>query len=442
MGCRIIQELIKVFLFFSTIATRPFPHISQLMKVFLSSIIFLLCPLFAWAHPIPDIPVIGSFERNGSASITIEVDPRCFAEDPEEVPFLQKDAFDKLGSQEKKALKDKARNLMQKALRVRFGSEEWFFPEFRFEFLTKEHETIVLDGDIVVIRGTYERTLSRDVKSYQIKAMDTAPYDLVFTNVVDGKPLRRVNVLWPDEESFVLDLAPLLAESEAGSPREGNPSSSKDPLPGQPEVGFVGTEEDSSVQNPVPEQPGGISSTFFSFLRQGFVHVVPLGVDHILFVIGLFLLSRKWKPLLYQVSVFTIAHTLTLALATLGLVSLPSDVVEPIIAASIAFVALENIFVAKYRPYRLAVVFVFGLIHGLGFAGALSEFNLDPGSLFAGLLGFNLGVEFGQLAVIGLALIITLGIKDPATYRKIIVIPGSVLIAVIGAYWTIERIFF
>ncbi len=412
------------------------------MKVFLSSIIFLLCPLFAWAHPIPDIPVIGSFERNGSASITIEVDPRCFAEDPEEVPFLQKDAFDKLGSQETKALKDKARSLMQKALRVRFGSEEWFFPEFRFEFLTKEHETIVLDGDIVVIRGTYERTLSRDVKSYQIKAMDTAPYDLVFTNVVDGKPLRRVNVLWPDEESFVLDLAQLLAESEAGSPGEGNPSSPKDPLPEQPEVGSVGTEEDSSVQNPVPEQPGGISSTFFSFLRQGFVHVVPLGVDHILFVIGLFLLSRKWKPLLYQVSVFTIAHTLTLALATLGLVSLPSDVVEPIIAASIAFVALENIFVAKYRPYRLAVVFVFGLIHGLGFAGALSEFNLDPGSLLAGLLGFNLGVEFGQLAVIGLALIITLGIKEPATYRKTIVIPGSVLIALIGAYWTIERIFF
>ena len=190
------------------------------------------------------------------------------------------------------------------------------------------------------------------------------------------------------------------------------------------------------------EEEEALTSTFISFLRQGFVHVVPLGVDHILFVIGLFLLSRKWKPLLYQVSVFTIAHTLTLALATLGLVSLPSDVVEPIIAASIAFVALENIFVAKYRPYRLGVVFVFGLIHGLGFAGALSEFNLDPGSLFAGLLGFNLGVEFGQLAVIGLALILTLGIKEPATYRKRIVIPGSVLIALIGAYWTIERIFF
>ena len=429
------------------------------MKVFLSSILFLLCPLFAWAHPIPDIPVIGSFEKNGSASITIEVDPRCFAEDPEEVPFLQKDAFDKLGEQEKKELTDKARNLLQKSLRLRFGSGKWGFPEFRFEFLTKEHETIVLEGDIVLIRGTHQRTLSPELKSYQIKAMDTAPYDLVFTNVVDGKPLRRVNVLWPGEESFTLDLSSLIiagpkevvldrnASDEEGlasgiieGPDDGSNIAKPKGLSSEVEGNFSLAKDQAPEQ--WQEEEEALTSTFISFLRQGFVHVVPLGVDHILFVIGLFLLSRKWKPLLYQVSVFTIAHTLTLALATLGLVSLPSDVVEPIIAASIAFVALENIFVAKYRPYRLGVVFVFGLIHGLGFAGALSEFNLDPGSLFAGLLGFNLGVEFGQFAIIGLALILTLRIKEPVTYRKRIVIPGSVLIALIGAYWTIERIFF
>lgn len=392
------------------------------MKIFSTSIICLLYPLFCWAHPIPDLPVIGSFERNGSASITIEVDPRCFAEDPEEVPFLEKEAFAKLNSEEKKALTDQARNLIQKALRVRFGSEEWFFPEFRFEFLAKEHETIILDGDIVVLRGTYQRTLPSHLKTYQIKALESADYDLIFTNIVDGKPFKRVNVLWPGEESFALDLPSVLPESETSSDgTEGNAT---------------------SIQDSLPEQSNGLSSTFIDFLRQGFVHVVPLGVDHILFVIGLFLLSRKWKPLLYQVSVFTLAHTITLALATMGMVSVPGNIVEPIIAASIAFVALENIFVAKYKPYRLAVVFVFGLIHGLGFAGALSEFNLNPGSLFAGLLGFNLGVEFGQLAVIGLALILTIGIKNPTNYRKIVVIPGSVLIALMGAYWTIERIFF
>jgi len=395
------------------------------MKIFLSFLICLLCPLFLGGHPIPDIPVIGSFERNGSASITIEVDPRCFAEDPEEVPFLQKEAFDKLSKKEKEELTDKARSLIQKTLRIKFGKGEWILPEFRYEFLTKEHETIVLDGKVILIRGNFETKLNEESTSYQIKSMDSAEYDLVFTNAVNGKPLKRVNVLWPGEESFVLNLSSLITNPKPmSSGTDGNASDATDNESGQ------------------WEEEEAISSTFFSFLRQGFVHVVPLGVDHILFVLGLFLLSRKWKPLLYQVSVFTVAHTITLALATMGLVSLPSDIVEPIIAASIAFVALENIFIAKYRPYRLVVVFVFGLIHGLGFAGALSAFDLEPGSLIAGLLGFNIGVEFGQFAVIGLALVLTLAIKDQAKYRRTIVIPTSILIALIGAYWTIERIFF
>jgi hypothetical protein len=183
-------------------------------------------------------------------------------------------------------------------------------------------------------------------------------------------------------------------------------------------------------------------STFYSFARQGFVHVLPLGLDHILFVLGLFFLSRKWKPILYQVSVFTVAHTITLGLATLELISAPSHVVEPIIAASIAVVALENIFFPNYRHSRLFIVFFFGLIHGLGFAGALSAFDLDPASLVIGLLGFNLGVEFGQLAVIAIAFFLTFWLKDEEKYRKIAVVPCSTLIALMGTYWTIERIFF
>jgi hypothetical protein len=183
-------------------------------------------------------------------------------------------------------------------------------------------------------------------------------------------------------------------------------------------------------------------STFFSFTRQGFVHVLPLGLDHILFVLGLFFLSRKWKPIIYQVSVFTIAHTITLGLATLDLVAAPSHVVEPIIAASIAVVAIENIFFPGYRHVRLLVVFFFGLIHGLGFAGALSAFDLDPTSLVIGLLGFNVGVEFGQLAVIALVFGATFWLTEDKAYRKWVVVPGSSLIALMGIYWTIERVFF
>ena len=139
---------------------------------------------------------------------------------------------------------------------------------------------------------------------------------------------------------------------------------------------------------------------------------LPLGLDHILFVLGaLSFYQENGNPVLYQVSVFTVAHTITLGLATLELISAPSNVVEPIIAASIAVVALENIFFPNYRHSRLFIVFFFGLIHGLGFAGALSAFDLDPASLVIGLLGFNIGVEFGQLAVIAIVFLITFGLK-------------------------------
>lgn len=385
------------------------------MKVFLSSIIFLLCPLFAWAHPIPDIPVIGSFERNGSASITIEVDPRCFADDPEEVPFLQKDAFGKLGEDGRSELLEKARNLIDKSLRIKFGQGQWTLPDFQYEFLSKEHEEIVVEGDVILIRATLRKHLQEGVSSYQIKAMEGAPYDLVFSNLLAGKPQRRVNVLWPGEESFVLDLSSFFTDEKAGIAQKG-----------------------AKLQNNVASDT---ASTFYSFLRKGFTHVLPDGPDHILFVIGLFLFSRKTKPLLLQVTTFTIAHTITIAFASLNFINLSPTIIEPLIAASIVYVAIENIPAKPYRHFRLISIFLFGLIHGLGFAG-VSSLNPDSPSFLSELLGFTIGVDIGQIAVIALALAATLGIKEPATYRKIIVIPGSVLIAVIGAYWTIERIFF
>jgi hydrogenase/urease accessory protein HupE len=162
-------------------------------------------------------------------------------------------------------------------------------------------------------------------------------------------------------------------------------------------------------------------------------------LDHILFVLGIFLLSRSWKPLLLQVTTFTLAHSVTLALAALGAIKASERVVEPVIAASIAVVALENIFKPEYSRWRLGIVFIFGLIHGLGFASALGELDIPTGSFAVALTGFNLGVEGGQLAVIAGALLLTSAIRNPDTYRKIIVIPGSVAIALTGIYWAIQR---
>ena len=153
-------------------------------------------------------------------------------------------------------------------------------------------------------------------------------------------------------------------------------------------------------------------------------------------------MSRKLRVLIWQVSTFTVAHTITLGLATLGLVNVSGFLVEPIIAGSIIVIALENIFLPRYSPWRLLVVFIFGLIHGLGFAGALSRLALSDTSLLVSLVGFNVGVEAGQLLVIGTAFGLTLWVRGSEQYRKFVVLPASVSIAVMGAYWMIERIYF
>jgi hypothetical protein len=177
------------------------------------------------------------------------------------------------------------------------------------------------------------------------------------------------------------------------------------------------------------------------YLVLGFTHILPRGLDHVLFVLGIFLLSVKLKPVLWQVSAFTVAHTITLALTIYGIVSLPSRVVEPLIALSIVYVAIENVFTAKLHAWRPVVVFCFGLLHGMGFAGVLSEIGLPRSEFVPALLSFNAGVEYGQLAVILAAfLVIGLPLRNKPWYRRRVVIPGSLLIAAVGLYWAIERL--
>ena len=184
--------------------------------------------------------------------------------------------------------------------------------------------------------------------------------------------------------------------------------------------------------------------TRFEIARQylwlGYTHILPKGLDHILFVLGLFLLSPRAKPLLLQVTAFTIAHSITLGLSMYGLVSLPSRVVEPLIALSIAYVAVENLLTRELKPWRLALVFMFGLLHGLGFAGVLRELGLPRDEFVTALLTFNLGVEGGQLTVIAVAMLIVAPFMKKGWYRHRVVIPASILIATIGVYWTVARL--
>jgi hypothetical protein len=201
---------------------------------------------------------------------------------------------------------------------------------------------------------------------------------------------------------------------------------------------------DYSSQVAIALKPAGAGDRLVAIGRYiivGFHHIIPEGLDHILFVLGLFLFSARFKPLLWQVSAFTVAHSITLGLALYGVVRLPAAVTEPMIAASIVFVAVENLFAKEVKPWRYAVVFCFGLVHGLGFASAFASAGLPRQDFLIGLLGFNVGVECGQLTVIVGAFLAVGWFRHRPWYRRAIVIPASSLIALIALYWTIQRIF-
>jgi hypothetical protein len=187
-------------------------------------------------------------------------------------------------------------------------------------------------------------------------------------------------------------------------------------------------------------QDAGIAS-FLQFMRFGFLHIVPKGLDHVLFVLGLFLGARSLRSLLVLVTAFTVAHSVTLGLASVGVLRLPGTIVEPLISLSIVWIAAENL-----RPglsanrWRPLVVFGFGLLHGMGFASVLAELDAPQGSFLTGLLAFNLGLEGGQLAVIAAAAAATTLLRRHHWYRQRVVIPASIAIGLIATVWTVQRI--
>lgn len=185
------------------------------------------------------------------------------------------------------------------------------------------------------------------------------------------------------------------------------------------------------------------SNVCWFYLKLGFTHIIPQGFDHILFVIGLCLLSNKIKIILWQATAFTVAHSITLAFSMKGLIVAPSAVVEPIIALSILFVAIENILLSELKPWRILLVFLFGLIHGMGFASALNGIGLPRNQFFLSILSFNLGVELGQVTVISsVFLLIVYPLGKQTFYRKWVVYPLSIVIGLIALFWTLQRVFY
>ncbi len=212
---------------------------------------------------------------------------------------------------------------------------------------------------------------------------------------------------------------------------------------GDGKTGYSGYLSGGELSTPLPRQ--GVAhedalAGFYRYVVLGFEHIVPKGLDHILFVLGLFFFSMQLRPILLQITAFTLAHTVTLAAASAGIISVPANIVEPLIAASIVYIAVENIFQPNLTWSRTLIIFGFGLLHGLGFASVLGQIGVDPNRFFIDLIGFNLGVEIGQITVIMAAFMaVGLWFGHLSWYRSRIAVPASAVIALIGAFWVVER---
>jgi len=196
----------------------------------------------------------------------------------------------------------------------------------------------------------------------------------------------------------------------------------------------------SPVATRVEPIGAGIVVRAWRYMKFGFEHIIPDGADHAFFVLGLFLLSPRFKIVLWQITAFTVAHTLTLTLTTLNLISLPNGIVEPVIALSIAFIAVENLVTTKVHAWRPVVAFLFGLVHGMGVASAFCEAGFPTVELVMSLTAFTLGVEAGHLAVLTVAFLGLSWWRDRPWYRAVIVIPLSLVIAIVALCWTVQRL--
>ena len=179
---------------------------------------------------------------------------------------------------------------------------------------------------------------------------------------------------------------------------------------------------------------------FSIFIKSGFKHIIPKGLDHILFVLGLFFSCLKFRSLLLQVTAFTIAHSITLLIGALSLIKDPGGIVEPLIALSIVWIAIENCVSKEPNKWRFSIVFIFGLLHGIGFATVLSYYGLPQNNFVSLLLAFNIGVELGQLFVLILAFIMMKLIIKDSWHSEKIRMTASIIIGFIGMCWFIERI--
>ncbi|MFQ5767141.1 MAG: HupE/UreJ family protein [Acidobacteriota bacterium] len=376
--------------------TRPRPAGLTLSRLLAAFLVVVLWPISALAHSVGFTMVSATFSADGRYQVDLffDLDALLAETDPGHLDGAGRNALLALPPKELKQRMNKLRSFLAASVRLRFADKEatprMDFPEMQ---AAKGSTAAPLPGSLVRFSGRIPSGQSEFT-------FQASPFfgPTVLTLRQGDSPLDR-QVLIPGDTSRPYRIA-------GGGP------------------------------------PPSSLEVALQYMHLGFSHIIPLGVDHILFVLGLYLLNTTLRPLLYQVTAFTVAHSISLALSMYRIISLPSAVVEPLIALSIVFIAMENLFTSQLKPWRPAVVFAFGLLHGLGFAGALGELGLPPARFALALFTFNVGVELGQIAVLAGAFLLTGWFRARRWYRPALILPASAAIACIGLYWAVQRTFF
>ena len=325
-------------------------------------------------------------------------------------------------------------------------------------FLAGIDLSTISDTDDSAKSGLYDefRAMPPDILADRIKS-SSAALAATFTVMAAGRPLplelAAIDVADEDDLSLSRDTKLRLRSS---FPKAGEAIAIQwQPAMGALLIRQMGTGGDPEYSDYLPNggesqafmlsdaRPVPLGSVIGKYIHSGIIHIVPAGLDHILFVVGLLAYGLSARGLIFQISLFTVAHTITLAAASLGWINISGSIVEPLIALSIAWIGVENMIRTSGRVAitRSSVVFVFGLLHGLGFASVLADFGLPQSAYIVGLLSFNLGVEIGQLIIVVPIFLMLRALKlTDRRFRRGFQIPVSTIISAIGLFWFVERV--
>lgn len=365
----------------------------------------LLAPSVSQAHKVSAVSVVAEFNTQAKTfkvELAMDVDPTGDPAVDDQIPP-----------------EEAARSFATDSLQVYFDDTPMKLePSIRMVTTTDANTPVELTRKAVI--GTLTGTIPDGAINFLLHVNENTEAAVVMVTNKDGKPARRLQVLYPGEFSNPVSLAPVIQG---------------DPFP--PKEAAAPTAPAAATP---PTAEAEATASFGQWVARGFTAILPHGVDYWAFILALFLLSLRSRPLGWQVGAYTVAHSIALSLGAFRLVELPAALVMPVVAISAAYPAIENLFVKDLKPWRPPLVALFGLFHGFALAQVLWSHQPATVGLPATVAGFHLGIELAQFALLILASLVAVALSSRPWFRHTIALPLCVLLAGIALFRFIDRL--